>query len=495
MHADFTVIGSGMSGLTAALLLARHGRSVVLVERYRKPAPILRGFKRQGVYFDTGFHYAGSLGRGEILDRYFRYLGLTRHLRTAPLEPEAFDVLRYLDPAFEFGFPCGEERVRKAFGRAFPAEREGMDRYLEAVRAAFTSSPFLNMDLEYGPRFAFPDMDDSTLGDVLRRHFSDETCRSLLGVHCLLHGSAPSEVPFTMHARVIGSYFETVCALEGGGRSLVNACLAELERLGVPVLCGREAVALEASDGELTGVRLEDGEVISCKGCIATLHPSKLAPMLPQGIFRQSYLRRLTGLEETSSAYMVFGRLDNPPASLLGRNFFILPRRDIDSYFQTETPLLERPIYIAANTSGDPDRKRAGVVILSRAFPSEVEAWTGSRLGARPREYVEFKRGIMARIQELAERHCPELSGMTLLEGATPLTFRDYENTPMGGLYGAKHTVSQSNPLSRTKLKGLYLAGQSIVAPGVLGALISAVVACGNVLGVETILQGLRECA
>lgn len=494
MRADFTVIGSGMSGLTAALLLAKHGRSVVLVERHAKPAPILRGFKRQGVYFDTGFHYTGSLGDGEILDRYFRYLGLAPYLRKVPLNPEAFDVMRYTEPAFEFGFPSGYERVREAFGRAFPAERPGMDTFLDAVKAAFRSSPFLNLELAYGPQHIFPEMDSESLGDVLRRTISDETCRSLLGVHCLLHGSAPAEVPFSLHARVIGSYLETVCALEGGGRAMVEAFLAELERLGVTVLCGREATALECSGDVLTGVRLADGEVISCQGCIATLHPGKLAAMLPQGVFRQNYLRRLTELEETPSAYMLFGRLDNPPKALLDRNFFILPRRNIDSYFQADMPLEQRPVYISASHGGGSDAGGTGVIIISRAFPGEVARWSNSRLGSRPGEYVEFKRSAMACVQELAERHCPELRGLTLLEGATPLTFRDYENTPMGGLYGAKHKVNQSNPLPRTKLKGLYLAGQSIVAPGVLGALVSAVVACSNVLGAENILQGIREC-
>lgn len=494
MRADFTVIGSGMSGLTAALVLAKHGRSVVLVERHTSPAPVLRGLTRQGIYFDTGFHYAGSLGDGEILDRYLRYLGLAPHLRKIPLNPEGFDITRYTRLGFEFRFPYGVERIRQAFFQTFPSERQGIEAFLAKVQQSFANSPFINPAIPYSPGHAFPELDCETLGEVLARLVPNELCRSLLGMHCLLHGSAPQEVPFLLHARVVGSHFGTVCALEGGGRSLVNAFLQELQRLGVTVLCGREATAFEYSGDVLTGVRLADGEVIHCSGCVATLHPAKLADMLPQSVFRQSYLRRLQELEETLPAFMLFGKLDNPPPELLDRNYFLLPRMDIDSHFRPDTPFAERPIYISASHGSDSGRARTGVIILADAPASEVARWKDSRLGARPPEYVEFKRDMLARLQERAERHCPELRGMTMLEGATPLTFRDYAHSQLGGLYGARHKITQNNPLPRTKLKGLYLAGQSIIAPGVLGALISAMVACANVLGADSILQGLREC-
>ncbi|MEG6550704.1 NAD(P)/FAD-dependent oxidoreductase [Desulfocurvibacter africanus] len=494
MHTDFTVIGSGMSGLTAALVLAKHGRSVTLVERHPHPAPVLRGFTRQGIYFDTGFHYAGSLGDGEILDRYLRYLGLAPHLRKIPLNPEGFDIMRYTQSGFEFSFPYGVERIRQALLQAFPSELQGIDAFLNKVQQSFASSPFLNPGARYTAEHAFPEMDSESLGEVLARLLPNELCRSLLGVHCLLHGTAPEEVPFLLHARIVGSYFETVCALEGGGRSLVNAFLQELKRLGVTVLCGREATGFEHSDDILTGVRLADGEVINCSGCVATLHPAKLAAMLPQSVFRQTYLRRLQALEETPSAYMIFGKLDNPPPTLLDRNYFVLPRTDIDSYFRPDTPFDELPIYISASHGSESGTSKTGVILLAAAPPNQVARWTDSRLGARPPEYVEFKRDILARLQERAERHCPELRGMALLEGATPLTFRDYANSQLGGLYGASHKITQSSPMPRTKLKGLYLAGQSIIAPGVLGTLISAMVTCANILGAENILQGLHEC-
>ena len=72
MKYDFTVIGSGVSGMASAIILAKSGYRVCLIEKSRKLAPMIRGFKRKGLYFDTGFHYTGSLGDGEILDMYFK---------------------------------------------------------------------------------------------------------------------------------------------------------------------------------------------------------------------------------------------------------------------------------------------------------------------------------------------------------------------------------------------------------------------------------------
>jgi all-trans-retinol 13,14-reductase len=45
-----------------------------------------------------------------------------------------------------------------------------------------------------------------------------------------------------------------------------------------------------------------------------------------------------------------------------------------------------------------------------------------------------------------------------------------------------------------TRLGNLYLAGQSIVAPGVLGAMISGFVACGSFLGHDRLRSELKKC-
>ncbi len=100
MTYDYSVIGGGISGMTAALILAKQGYRVALVEKSRYLAPTIRGFTNKGVYFDTGFHYTGGLGDGEPLDIMFRYLGLYDTVRKKTLSPREFRFLSLPQPGF-----------------------------------------------------------------------------------------------------------------------------------------------------------------------------------------------------------------------------------------------------------------------------------------------------------------------------------------------------------------------------------------------------------
>jgi all-trans-retinol 13,14-reductase len=101
-------------------------------------------------------------------------------------------------------------------------------------------------------------------------------------------------------------------------------------------------------------------------------------------------------------------------------------------------------------------------------------------------------------VEALLERiclGCPELDGrLQIIEAATPLTMRDWAASPRGSLYGLRHTVDQFPLLPMTKVEGLLLAGQSVLLPGVLGAVVSAMVACSLVVGLEPLRKELRQC-
>ena len=78
------VIGGGISGMSAALMLARHGRRVTLVEQADCLGPLVRRFWREGYSCDPGLHYVGGLHDGGPLRVFFDYLGLSDLVEVVP---------------------------------------------------------------------------------------------------------------------------------------------------------------------------------------------------------------------------------------------------------------------------------------------------------------------------------------------------------------------------------------------------------------------------
>jgi all-trans-retinol 13,14-reductase len=114
--------------------------------------------------------------------------------------------------------------------------------------------------------------------------------------------------------------------------------------------------------------------------------------------------------------------------------------------------------------------------------------------GNRPKDYIQFKENTGNRLQRYIEKCVPEIAGNILFtECSTPLTLRDFANNPFGSIYGVKHKVGQYNPIPVTKVKGLFLAGQATVAPGILGTVISAFLVCGFILGHQQLIKQLQK--
>jgi all-trans-retinol 13,14-reductase len=160
----------------------------------------------------------------------------------------------------------------------------------------------------------------------------------------------------------------------------------------------------------------------------------------------------------------------------------------------TGSPLEERPLFLTCDSYPGKSARGYALSAICPCAIHETDRWTHTRSGKRPETYGLFKEKIAETIRGQIEKFCPEIQGDVLpVECATPLTIRDYSASPFGSLYGVKHKIGQYNPTQKTKAKGLFLAGQATVAPGLLGAVISAMLACGLVLGHDRVIQQIRE--
>ena len=478
------VIGAGLAGLTSALILARNGRKVTLIEKSTRIGLTVRGFSRQGVYFDTGLHYTGGLGEGGIVRRYMKYLGMD-DLKTVAFSGNCFDEIRFADTGRIVRLPVGYEPMVNALCEAFPEEREAIIGYMGAARADFGNSSLLSffLDAQKGVQASGV---RTSLTQYLNGITQNEYLRTSLSIHALLYGVSPDEISFTQHAYVTASYFDSAHNFAGGGRTLIEAFERRLREEGVTVVLGNGVRRIVCDKGNrLTSLLLEDGTEVLADACISTTHPAVLAEMATDA-FRPSYVEYLRGLEDTVTAYMLFGIADEKPAPLRGNNLYLCRDPHMIQAFAADAVPEHGPFYIATCPQPE-DATKWGVVVVAPGTFEGVSPWLDSRHGARPKEYKEFKANIVQRIQDAIVSMCPELATVRFVDSASPLTMRDYLSAPHGGLYGCKHSIHQFNPLPFTRIPNLWLAGQSVIAPGLMGAMISAFLACGFLVGHSTL--------
>lgn len=499
LKADVVVIGSGISGLTAAALLARKGREVVILERTARPGGALKRFKRQGISFDVGFHYTGCLGDGEILAVLWDYLGVRSRLAIRPFPSHGHDELNIAG--------C-EQPVRSYFNyaqlagelqRLFPAERVAVTAYLDKVKQLCRDVPFYNLDLPLSPFLRAFKERPPALAEYLRSLTENPQLQAALAAPVFLYGVPPEAAALPVHAAVAHGFYQGAYTIDGGGQAVVDAYLQVLAQAGVQVLTGNRVVKVQVERDRVAGVVTDQEKVINCREVIYTGHPAAVPAMVPTSLFRPIYLKRLRELQNTCSMFAVFavpeGR-EVAPADWI--NYYKLPAGlDIISQSSRQT-LRQRALMMSS-----PERREAGslreanrgVILLSPAFWREGERFWDSTPGNRPADYESWKEEVAAELLTVARQQWSAKYGtLRPLAVGTPLTFRDQLASPEGAAYGAQHSLLQHNPVARTRLPGFWLSGQSTLMTGVVGAALAGLVSAGEILELEKTWEEVRRC-
>lgn len=488
MKRDAIIIGSGLAGMTAAVALAQEGLNVLVLEQAAAPGGLMQRFTRGGLAFPTGIHAVGMLDPGQLLRRCWEALGLVERLDLARMEAEGFAECRF--PGLTFRVPMGHEAFRARLIERFPQERRAIDAFLADLRATVVQFPLYHA--EAGPEGPLTETQCGSLKAYLDTLTSDADLKLVLSGLNLFYGMPPSECPVYVHFLVLDSFLQSAWRIDERRRPLAEAFAERLKELGGACRVGARAVEIECASGEVRAVRLADGERLEAARVIYTGHPQRLPALCADSALRPAFRQRLRDQPETTGFFGL--AVEWRGACPLERcDAFVYRSRDLERPYRQR--LLDGEAPDLVYWSGSPARGAAAAAVTALAFsaPEEWARWGASRTGARPAEYRAAKAAAAERTLGLLHAQWPGAEAR-LRETFTPLTFRDYTGTPAGGGYGIKKCVSVTRAgrlAAETRVRGLFLAGQSVVLPGVVGTTISSLGACGAILGSQRLVERL----
>ena len=480
---DNIVVGSGVSGLTAALLLALHGGKVLLVEKAPRIGGSLCRFRRQGVPFDTGFHFTGGLHPGGLLHRMLSVLGLTEAVQPVFMSSRRTHHFVFESENRAFEMPSGLQELRRALKAEFPGESAAVDSYFDrVVRVCEKTS---SMDLaRMGEPFQRLDEETISLKDALDRLTGNALLKGVLCALGMCYGVKPSEVSFASHCRVCYDIYESTARFQNGGDGLIEAFEQAFRALAVDVCCGTWiAECRDVTEDRVGSFVLNTGEEVAAESAVLTIHPRSILELLPRDHLSRAFVSRVESFEPSAGFFTVYGTLDGKSDPEFGSTITSLfPITDfeqmLDPAYHGEPALVV--CGCRETVRGEPCQV---VTTFEPSFPSDVEAWKDTVTGHRPPAYhagrVEAIRQHLGRFDRRYRDH------LRVLDSASMLTFRDYLNSPDGAAYGIKQKVGQYNLIGKLPVHNLYAAGQSAVLPGVTGAMMSSFIVIRSVLGKE----------
>lgn len=441
---DAIVIGAGLGGLSAATMLARNGRKVLLLERHNVPGGYATSFVRGRYEFEAALHELSGIGpeeRPASLHRYLDYLGVASKVEFIRLP----NLYRAVFPDLDITLPAGREAFEAKLCQSFPHEARGIGRLLKRIfglrrdfvkiaRQRGAGNP-LTMPLRLPHFFRYL---PTTWGHVLNRDVKDPRARAALSGYWGYYGMPPSKVSFLYFAMGLAAYVQHGPAFpQGRSQALSNAFLVTFEELGGQARMNCSVRQITTLAGRVTGVITEQDEEIAADWIISNADPiTTCRDMIGRDKVPASFFSRLQSSEVAPSTVNVYLGVARPPAELglMEHEIFINPNDDFDGHYEAMRRIgPPEGIAVTSYNAVYPDISPPGTSMVVLTALTYGEPWCQ----VPPAGYVDIKNRIGDAMIRLAERTAPGLREYAeVAEVATPLTNMRYAGTMGGSIYG-----------------------------------------------------------
>ena len=512
---DVIIIGSGISGLTAGVLLAREGKKVLVLEKHFKIGGWTHTFKRKKYEWDVGIHYIGEVhNKNNIVYKLFDYI-CNGKLKWNKMN-DNYDKIIFPDKEYNFNAP--RSRFISDMLQYFPGTEQKFIKYInmidESVKSGqqFYANKALprwlgNMTYSFMTKKYFK-YSDLTTRNVIMELFDNEKILGVLSGQWGDHGLPPSQSSFAMHAAVVRHYLNGGNYPIGTSRVIGETASDNLESMGGELYVNAGVDEIIINKNKAIGVRLENKDeiyapiIISSTGVLNTYNC-----LLRNSKRNKQYKEMIKKVYPTSSYLCLYIGLKIASSDLMknNTNLWIYPGYDHDTNVKNyiSNNNVEFPvIYISFPSAKDPEYQKkyphnsTMEVIVPSPF-HDFEKWQNQLWKKRGTDYDNLKENISQRILKEVYKYVPKAKKtIDYYELSTPLSVKSLANYKIGEMYGIEHGPSRFHNKwlrPQTEIKNLFLTGQDIITVGVTSALFSGLLTVSSILKKNLIKEILKN--
>lgn len=459
------IIGGGIAGMTAGIYAQRSGFQVTILEQHSIAGGMCTSWRRKGYLFEGAMHWLTGSNPKTPLHRLWREVGALDDSVAVEM-PEVFRSIEWEGNTIRLYRSA--EKTRDEFLRVSPGDEQVIRQlYKDTKKLGKMSMPIMDvkgLKTEHPQKMGIGDLASMAPAMMsmakLQKISAGEYATGFQ--HPALRDLIGTIVPPALTA---SSILFTLATLDqgdggfpaGGALGLANRMKDTFLKSGGTLRLRTRAAKVVASNGQVTGVRLDSGETLTADAVVVAAETNAAVANLFEEAPQDKWLTELcSSVKPSACTFVGVGvRAEMPETPCFA------PKAAISYAGQTETLLGFNNYY--GHKGYAPEGCTALTTIL---LGDTYEYWMKAK---KEGLYEAEKQNLADQIERALCGRWPELTGkIEIIDVATPLTYERYTSAYHGGWMVNTEPGDRMTPYSGVleSIRGLYFAGQRLMPPG-----------------------------